>query len=329
MTSREIVQRTLDYACPERVARSFPPSDFAACGPDIVGKATPWRETAPGREEHTDLWGNVWARVDRSSKGEVVKGALENLDALDEYEFPDFSDPGGYESLRAKRREFPDKFVRGQVMGFAFNIARKMLKMDNYLVALMTDRERVRALHDRIDACVADMIRNLAEAGADGIMMGEDWGTQTQTLVSPALWMDEFFPRFKRLCGIAHDLGKPVFMHSCGQIEGIMPGLIEAGVDCFQFDQPDLHGIDTLAAHQERARVTFWCPVDIQTTLQQRDERLIREKAREMLAKLWRGRGGFIAGYYSDNESIGLDPKWQEIACDEFHKAGKRRESKM
>ena len=48
------------------------------------------------------------------------------------------------------------------------------------------------------------------------------------------------------------------------------------------------------------------------------DEEIIRAKVREMLDKLWRGRGGFIAGYYGDNASIGLDPKWQGYACDEF-----------
>jgi hypothetical protein len=106
-------------------------------------------------------------------------------------------------------------------------------------------------------------------------------------------------------------------MHSCGKIEGIVPGLMEAGVDVLQFDQPDLHGIDILAAHQKQGRITFWCPVDIQKALQTRDEAAIRAKAREMLDKLWRGRGGFIAGYYGDNASIGLDRKWQDFACAE------------
>ena len=155
-------------------------------------------------------------------------------------------------------------------------------------------------------------------------MLAEDWGTQSQTLVSPALWRDEFFPRFQRLCGIAHDCGVKVFMHSCGQISAIVPNLIEAGIDLFQFDQPDLHGIDTLAGHQQHANVTFWCPVDIQATLQTRDETVIRRKVQEMLDKLWAGRGGFIAGYYGDNPSIGLDPRWQELASETFVEQGVR-----
>ena len=171
-----------------------------------------------------------------------------------------------------------------------------------------------------------DMIRNYAAAGVDSVMFCEDWGTQTQTLVSPSLWFDEFFPRYTKLCGIAHECGMRVFMHSCGQIEAIVPGLMEAGIDLLQFDQHELHGIDNLAAHQENGKVTFWCPVDIQKTLQTRDEAAIRNAAREMLDKLWHGRGGLVAGYYGDNVSIGLDPKWQDCACDEFLKRGVRSE---
>jgi hypothetical protein len=41
-----------------------------------------------------------------------------------------------------------------------------------------------------------------------------------------------------------------------------------------------------------------------------------------MLDKLWKGSGGFIAGYYEDNSSIGLDQRWQEYASDEFLSSG-------
>jgi uroporphyrinogen decarboxylase len=113
-------------------------------------------------------------------------------------------------------------------------------------------------------------------------------------------------------------------MHSCGKMTAIIPDLIEVGIDLLQFDQPQVHGTDMLARFQEHARITFWCGVDIQTTLQTRDEALIRREAAEMIEKLWRGRGGFVAGYYSDEDSINLDPRWQQIAIDEFLKFGVR-----
>ena len=325
MTSREIVLATLDYAGPERVARSFGDSDFCWAGCATKTCATDWTLIGENRWERTDEWGNVWARIDPTSKGEVVKGVLDDLADMDACTFPDYSHAADYASVAKRRAETPDKWLIGGMPGFAFNIARKMRKLDQYLMDLILEADRLHELHDRIDIMLEHMIRNYAAAGVDSVMFPEDWGTQGQTLISPAMWREEFFPRFEKLCGIAHGLGIKVFMHSCGKIEAIVPGLMAAGIDALQFDQPDLHGIDVLASHQERGKISFWSPVDIQITLQQRDEKVIRDKAREMLDKLWRGRGGFIAGYYSDNASIGLDPKWQDYACDEFMRRGVAR----
>ena len=300
MNSREIIRRTIEYDAPVRVARSFKEGDlcFAACTANTL--ATEWHKAGGGRWERTDEWGNLWARIDAASKGQVVKGVLEDLNDLDAYQFPDVSRSEDYAVVGEQLAAHPDKWLLGSIPGFAFNVARKMRKLDQYLMDLLLEKDRMHALHDRIDDVVETMIRNYAAAGVDGIMFWEDWGTQKQMLISPKIWREEFSPRFVKLCGIAHELGVKVFMHSCGKIEAIVPGLMEAGIDALQFDQPDLHGIDTLAGYQAQGKITFWCPVDIQKTLQTRDKRVITAKAREMLDKLWQGRGGFIAGYYSD-----------------------------
>ena len=327
MNSREIVHRTLTFDYPERVARSFGESDFVRAGHRVQTRATSWQQLDARRWERTDEWGNTWARVDPTSKGEVTHGVLDDLDAADAYEFPDFSNPADYAPVAEVRAAHPDKWLIGGVPGFAFNIARKLRRLDSYLSDLLLEPQRVRALHDRIDALVADMIRNYAAAGVDSIMFGEDWGTQAQLIIRPDLWRQEFRPRFERLCALAHQSGIRVFMHSCGQITDIVPDLIDAGIDLLQFDQPELHGIDVLARHQQDRTVTFWCPVDIQTTLQTQDEDTIRRTARHMLDELWRGRGGFVAGFYGDNDSIGLAPRWQEFASDEFVRYGVRAEA--
>lgn len=324
MTPREIVRATLDFANPPRVARSFAPSDivFASC--DTLAQTTPWTQIGEHRWQRLDIWGNVWQRVDATSMGEVVKGALDNLTQLRDYTFPNLVDPGGYRSVQQQREAHPDSWLIGSLPGFTFSIARKMRRLECYLMDLLVERDLIRHLHDRIDDLLEAMILNYASAGVDAVMAWEDWGTQQTTLINPHLWFQEFYPRFERLFAVAHAHGLRVFMHSCGQMEAIVPGLIRAGIDVLQFDQPDLHGIDTLAVRQQTSRITFWCPVDIQTTLQTRDCEVIQSKAKEMLDKLWRGRGGFIAGYYNDNSSIGLDPQWQHCACEAFLKHGVR-----
>ena len=319
MTGSEIVKKTLAFENPVRVACA---QDFLHCDHRVKTYATDWTQMSERHWERKDEWGNTWERLEATSKGEVTRGVLEDV-SIETYEFPDFSRFEDYQNVAEQRAAKPDLWMNCWMPGFTFNVSRKLMRLENYLADLLLEPELMHALHDKVDVVLTDMIVNYAKAGAQSIMFPEDWGTQTQTLISPACWREEFFPRFQKLCGLAHDLGMKVFMHSCGAIAGIIPGLIEAGVDLLQFDQPTLHGIDNLAAYQKDAKITFWCPVDIQKTLQTKNEALIRAEARELLDKLWRGRGGFVAGHYGDNASIGLEPIWQEIADDEFMRYGK------
>jgi hypothetical protein len=325
MNSREIVRRTVDFDHPERLAHSFPESDFILTGGRCAEYfTTDWELVGKNRWERRDLWGNIWRRVDPTSSGEVAVPVLKNIQDADSYTFPDFSRPEDYEPVRQDRAESPDKWLVGGIPGFIFSIARKMFSLEEYLVYLLTEKESIHRFHDKIEAMILPAVVQLAEAGVDSIFFCEDWGTQTGPLVGPKTWREEFFPRFQRLCDTAHNAGIKVFMHSCGCINQLMPMMIEAGIDAFQFDQPGLHGIDILADYQKDAKVTFWSPVDIQKTLPLKDEKVIRAKAREMVDKLWQGRGGFIGGRYVDEKTLGLEPKWQDIASEEFMRRGKR-----
>ncbi len=324
MTSpKEIVLQTLNFENPERVAQSFPESDIVPVKPTPVNsRQTEWVKVTENKWEHFDLWGNHWSRIDPTSKGEIEKGVIEDLDKIDDYEFPDFTTNEAFSEVKETVKANPDKFVVGGIFGMVFSIARKMRKLDQYLMDILLEPEKISHLHDRIEKVLHLLIKRHAESGVDGIIFYEDWGTQTGTLVSPELWRQEFFPRFKRICDLSHELKLKVFMHSCGQIKAIIPGLIEAGIDCFQFDQPELHGLDVLASYQKKNKITFWSPVDVQTTLLSKDKSMIQAVAREMIDKLWQGRGGFIAGFYPDETSIGLEPEWQKIASDEFNQYG-------
>ena len=322
MNPREIVRRTLTFQAPERVAHSFEPSDVVFGGPEMPNPLAEWRKVGERGWERTDEWGNLWGRVDETSKGQVIKGALEDLDGVAACPLPDFSNPSLYVHAREIFSRAPEQWHIGSVQGFTFKMAQALRKFDQYLMDLVSEPAKIARLHDRIDEQIGWQIQRLGEAGADSVMAWEDWGTQARTFVSPQLWRWEFKPRYQYLCQKAHSLGCSVILHSCGKLTAIVPDLIECGVDVLQFDQPRIHGIETLAQIQQRDRVTFWCPVDIQTTLQSRDETLIRREADELLDALWAGRGGFIAGFYPDPASIGLEPRWQTIACDEFSRHG-------
>lgn len=327
MTSREIVKMSLEFAGPPRIPYGMGggfPNDMHGVGrkgaPNSRGKG--WKQY-DGYWEMIDEWGNIWRRLENITKGEVYKGVIQDSwDLLDTYEFPKTDGVELYEDAKIRCKELHEKgyFVLGSV-GWPFNIARYMRRMENFLADVAAEKERVKELLNRITDILEVEIYRFADCGVDGIMSGEDWGTQDRLLVSPKSFREIFKPCFERLCGAAHSRGLSVWFHSCGHVTEVLEDWVEAGIDVCQFDQPELHGIDYLSENFG-GRMHFWSPVDIQKTLQTRDPAKIEAAAKEYIEKLGSFGGGFIAGYYGSNEAIGIDPELQAIASRAFMKYG-------
>ena len=146
---------------------------------------------------------------------------------------------------------------------------------------------------------------------ADGIFFAEDMGTQTGLLFSPKMFRFYFKDMYTRLFGLAHDYGMKVIMHSCGQNRAILPDLLEAGVDVFQFDQPTLYDMPELAALLTKHRAALFSPVDIQKILPTGDRKTILAGARELVDTFW---GGLLCKNYMDLPGIGVQEAWDDWA---------------
>lgn len=324
MTPREIILAVLNFSNPPRVGYQLPdpyPCDVVFGWPKY---STAHERLAPRGNEvrrWKDAWGATWASLTEYDKGEVVAAAIEDWGQLDTYCPPDLGRAEDYAEVASLFEKERDRFRIGGLEGFPFSVAQDIRRLDNYLCDLALEAENVRRLHALIREPLLRSIDRYAEIGADAVMFWEDWGTQDRLLVSPQMWREIFRPDFETLVGRAHRRGLKVIMHSCGAIGSILDDLVEVGIDCLQLDQPSLHGIDTLA-ERYGGRVAFWCPVDIQRTLQTRDEGKIRREARALVEKLGGFGGGFIAGCYTNNRALGLDPKFQNMASDEFVRWG-------
>ena len=169
----------------------------------------------------------------------------------------------------------------------------------------MTSREIVLANIDHSG------VPRAGEAGADGIMKGEDMGTQTGLLFSPAMFREFFKDMYSELFAMAHDYGMKVLMHSCGMNREILPDLMDAGVDVFQFDQPALYDMSELAALMKKSKTALWSPVDIQKILPTGDREIIVEGALRMYDLF---EGHLIVKNYPDLAGIGVEPEWDRWA---------------
>ncbi len=60
----------------------------------------------------------------------------------------------------------------------------------------------------------------------------DDWGFATQTMISPADMREYVFPWHKKIAEVVHKSGRPVILHSCGELKEIYEDVItDIGMD--------------------------------------------------------------------------------------------------
>ena len=143
--------------------------------------------------------------------------------------------------------------------------------MEAYFIKMHTHPEVVEAATDRVCGFyfeANERFFDLAGDRVDALFFGNDFGTQLDQMISPALFDRFIMPWFRRFTSQAHRRGYQVVLHSCGSIHRVIPKLIAAGVNC-------LHPLQAKAANMDAAtlardfggKIAFLGGVDTQRVL--------------------------------------------------------------
>ena len=314
MNSREIILANINHENPPRCGLTFDRgrlTDMIGCGLRPHGY-TQKRWVEGKVETYDDEWGNLWVRMREGSiKGEILTPVIEDWSQLDEMQTPDYSHPDCAAKMMALFAQPSDRFKLAHIGGWIFDNARYLRKMEIYFCDMALYPDELDRMHQVVAGVYEQKIHWAGKAGADGIMIGEDMGTQTGLLFSPKMFRHYFKDMYTRLMSIAHDYGMKVLMHSCGQNWSIVPDLLDAGVDVFQFDQPAVYDMPKLAALLKARKAALWSPVDIQKILPTGDRAFIEAGAREMVDIF---EGGLICKNYGDLAGIGVAEEWDDWA---------------
>ncbi|MDR0670268.1 MAG: hypothetical protein LBF95_09320 [Treponema sp.] len=333
MTAKEVIKRLVTHDNPPRIGM-----DFLGDNPrDII-----WGPTARlMRPEGNDLarwnrdprltskvpWftgelmmtpmGDIYGRLGQKTKGECVKGALgDGWESLETWTLPVIDEEAsGIEKAGAGDYRKSGKYILGGLPLAIFSSLRDCRHMDNALMDTLLEPDNVRAFLDKIMDLMITILDRAVDNGLDGIMSFDDMGTQISLFFSPETFRTLFKPYYKRLADEIHGRGMDFFLHSCGKIYDIVPGLVEAGVDVFQFDQPELSGSEVWA-REFGARAVFYCPVDIQKIMITGDRRVIEDSALSMVNAFKKHGGSLIAKDYPSWQDINVLPEWAQWARD-------------
>ena len=90
-------------------------------------------------------------------------------------------------------------------------------------------------LADMFDAVAAPIVEYFDSAGSlevvGALLLGDDMGFKTQTMLSPEAFRKYLFPWHKKLVETAHRHSKPIILHSCGNLSAVMEDIIDCGWD--------------------------------------------------------------------------------------------------
>lgn len=340
MTPRERVIRTIEFGRPDRIPLwpRFEGTAWLRHGralydlllryPIDIGMPSAPPSPQPTRMTWTDDWGCTWRRQRPGLFGAVFEHPLAERERLDRYEFPDYSDPK-YDShferiVEGHAHRDPSRYVLisgATEYGVLWYRMWWLRGMANALADTASDDGFVQELRDRIIETQLSYLRRVLAADVDGILFGDDWGTQEALMIAPERWRQIFKPAYRRLFDAVHDAGKHVVLETDGCTTAILGDWAEIGVDLLSVQ---LNAVGLGPAGQYRGRMCFFADPDRQRILPEGTPEEVDAHIRDIVDALDTPDGGLVGCLYVTEE---VPLANVEAALDAFVRYGRRARS--
>jgi uroporphyrinogen decarboxylase len=246
------------------------------------GAKLKWWKNKAGTPEHVDF-----EVKDREGWEEKIKPGL-----LDESLLEKRVDMENYRKVREKCQAENLYFIWTGVN--VFEMMHPMCGHEYMLMGMALDPDWVKDMCDVYAELTLKVQQILfeKEGKPDGIWYYEDMGFKDKPFMSPGMYKEIIWPSHKRTFDYAHSIGCPVFVHSCGMVESLIPGLIEAGMDCLQAMEVKA-GMDLLKLKKIYGdKIAFCGGLDIRT-LESNDLVKVEEELLKKIPIVMKG-GGYI-----------------------------------
>jgi len=163
--------------------------------------------------------------------------------------------------------------------------------MENALCDLYTNPEEIKILFGALcDFYIGVIGRMCDEIGCDGVYTTDDLGTQRSLMFSPVIFRELFAPFYRRVVDYCHQRGLHFWFHTCGNVECILPDLIDIGVDIIHPIQKFTMDEAAIAEHFG-GQICFMCGMDVQQTMPFGTPEDVRAEVRR-LVDIYRKDGG-------------------------------------
>jgi uroporphyrinogen decarboxylase len=198
----------------------------------------------------------------------------------------------GYRNAKRAAAERDRFFCWGGVN--VFEMMHPVCGHEYMLVGMAVDPDWVRDMVDTYAQLAVDLMEILfAEEGApDGVFFYEDLGFKQRPFMSLDMYREIVQPGHRTTVGYAKGRGLPVILHSCGYVAPLVPGLLEAGIDCLQVIEVKA-GMDLVQLYREYGdRLSFMGGMDVRV-LYTNDKRRIEEELQAKIPVV-KGNHGYV-----------------------------------
>ncbi len=186
------------------------------------------------------------------------------------------------------------------VPGLSLRHPKGIRDIEEWYISTLTRRDYIKQVFEQQTEIALENLRRIFSRVGNAFdavfICGTDFGTQSSTFCSPDGFRDLYLPYYRRINGWIHDNTTwKTFKHSCGAVETLIEGFIEAGFDILNPVQCSAAGMDPeYLKHRYGDRIVFWGGgVDTQKTLPFGTSAQVRQ---EVLARCraFAPGGGFI-----------------------------------
>jgi len=182
---------------------------------------------------------------------------------------------------------------------FGYDRIQGVVGSERLLMAMAEDPDWIEDVFMTYAQTVVAAAEEMIGAGIefDGAFVYDDMGYRNAALFSPAMFRRFEFPCHKLVYDFFHSQGLKVILHSCGRVSELIPGLLEAGLDCLQPLEVKA-GMDVVELKKKYGdRLAFMGGIDVRC-MADPDPSAIEEEIATKLPVAKQG-GGYI--YHSDH----------------------------
>lgn len=183
---------------------------------------------------------NEWGRIHTTQLcGDISDGYIGGyLDTPEKWDAFNFAPPVTEWRMEvfSKAKKLADKYSLCLVAacGSIMEVGMEAVGIPQFLKYAYTNPEFVKKVIRHCAKYTLELGLAYADAGADVLMIYDDYAYHSGPFLSPKLWREYVLPWNKTVISAFHKKGLPVILHACGDIRPLMDGIIESGYDAVQ-----------------------------------------------------------------------------------------------